>query len=118
MGAGVYIGKGLNRWSNVHIEDLVQLYALALEKAPTASYFYAENGEASYGEIAAYVSQTLGFDGKIIFWNVDEALAELGDWAKYALGSNSRVKAVHARNLLGWKPNGISLKDWIALQKK
>lgn len=117
LSAGVHIGKGLNRWSNVHIEDLVQLYALALEKAPTASYFYAENGEASYGEIAVYVSQALGFDGKVISWNADEALAELGDWAKYALGSNSRVRAVHARNLLGWKPNGTPLKEWILSKK-
>lgn len=113
MNAGVYIGKGLNRWSNVHITDLVQLYALALEKAPTASYFYAENGEASYGEIAVYISQALGFDRKTVSWNAGGALAELGDWARYALGSNSRVKAVHARRLLGWKPNGISLNEWI-----
>ncbi|GAB3422501.1 NAD-dependent epimerase/dehydratase family protein [Niabella aquatica] len=118
MNAGVYVGKGVNKWSNVHIADLVTLYSLALEKAPTASYFYAENGEASYKEIAGYVSQALGFDGKVMSWNADEALAELGDWAKYALGSNSRVRAVHARNLLGWKPDAVSLQDWIALQKK
>lgn len=116
--AGVYVGKGLNRWSNVHIEDLVQLYALALEKAPTASYFYAENGEASYKEIAVYVSKALGFDGEVIPWNADEALAELGDWARYALGSNSRVRAVHARKLLGWKPKAVSLPEWITSQKK
>lgn len=30
--AGVHVGKGVNRWSNVHIKDLVQLYVLALEK--------------------------------------------------------------------------------------
>lgn len=118
MNAGVYLGKGLNRWSNVHIKDLVDLYVLALEKAPTASYFYAENGEASYGEIAVYVSQALGFNGKVISWDADEALAELGDWAKYAWGSNSRIRAVHARNLLGWKPNGISLNEWIISRTK
>ncbi len=118
MGAGVYVGKGVNRWSNVHIEDLAQLYALALEKAPTASYFYAENGEASYNEIAGYVSHALGFDGMTVSWNASDALAELGDWARYALGSNSRVRAVHARNLLGWKPQAVSLPEWITSQKK
>jgi len=118
MGAGVYVGKGVNRWSNVHIGDLAALYSLALEKAPTASYFYAENGEASYKEIAVYASQALGYKGKTVSWSANEALAELGDWARYALGSNSRVRAVHARNLLGWKPNAISLQDWIALRKK
>src|SRR4029453_15194802 len=47
MGTGVHVGKGVNRWSNVHIKDLAQLYVLALEKAPSASYFFAENGEES-----------------------------------------------------------------------
>lgn len=117
-GAGVYVGKGVNRWSNVHIEDLAQLYALALEKAPTASYFYAENGEASYKGIAVYVSKALGFEGKTVSWRANEALAELGDWARYALGSNSRVRAVHARRLLGWKPKAVSLPEWVLSQKK
>src|SRR5262249_49240097 len=33
VGAGVCFGKGLNRYSNVHIDDLTDLYLLALEKA-------------------------------------------------------------------------------------
>src|SRR5262245_61073509 len=37
VGAGVYFGKGLNRYSNVHIDDLVDLYLVAVEKAPAAS---------------------------------------------------------------------------------
>jgi nucleoside-diphosphate-sugar epimerase len=35
-GAGVYFGKGLNRYSNVHIDDLVDLYLLVMEKARVA----------------------------------------------------------------------------------
>jgi nucleoside-diphosphate-sugar epimerase len=31
-GAGIYFGKGLNRYSNVHIDDLVDLYLVAMEK--------------------------------------------------------------------------------------
>lgn len=111
--AGIYLGSGINRWSNVHIADLANLYLLALEKAPSASYFYAENGEESYKDIARYVSEALGFEGKIQSWPAKEALAELGDWARFALGSNSRVRAVHARNLLGWKPSHESLAGWI-----
>ena len=65
VGAGAYIGTGLNRWSNVHISDLAELYRLALEKAPSASYFYAENGEASFAEIATSISNALGFDAEI-----------------------------------------------------
>jgi nucleoside-diphosphate-sugar epimerase len=37
LGAGVYFGKGQNRYSNVHIDDLVDLYMLAIDKAPAGS---------------------------------------------------------------------------------
>ena len=51
-GRPLYIGRGLNVWSNVHLDDIVDLYLLALEKAPPGSLFYAENGEASMREVA------------------------------------------------------------------
>src|SRR5204862_3235087 len=35
-GAGRHVGRGENIWSNVHIDDLVPLYLLALAKAPVA----------------------------------------------------------------------------------
>jgi hypothetical protein len=34
VGASVDFGKGLNRFSNVHIDDLIDLYLLVMEKAP------------------------------------------------------------------------------------
>ena len=33
-GVARYIGRGLNRWSNVHIADVAALYTLAIAKAP------------------------------------------------------------------------------------
>lgn len=117
FGKGVYLGAGVNRWSNVHIEDLVDLYILALESAPSGSYFYASDGEESYKDIAGYVSQALGFGGETISWNAQDALAELGDWARFALGSNSRVISEQAKKLLKWRPKGETLKNWILKQK-
>ncbi len=109
--AGVYIGKGLNRWSNVYINDLVDLYLLALEKAPSASFFFAENGEESFYAIAHTASQALGFKGKTQSWNAADAIAQYGDWARFALASNCRVRSVNARRLLGWSPKGPSLLE-------
>lgn len=113
MQAGVYVGKGLNRWSNVHISDLAELYLLALEKAPSSSYFYAENGEESYRDLAIYISHALGFEGRTISWPAADAIAELGDWARFAIASNSRVRAVKARELVGWNPKGDTVSQWI-----
>ncbi len=112
-GAGLYLGKGVNRWSNVYIDDLVDLYLLALEKAPSASFFFAENGEENYQRIAESISRQLGFGGKTESWPPDEAIAEYGDWARFALGSNSRVRAVNARRLLGWTPSGPGILEAI-----
>jgi nucleoside-diphosphate-sugar epimerase len=103
------IAKGLNRWSDVYIDDMIDLYLLALEKAPSGSFFFAENGEESLKRIAESISNSLGFGGKTESWPAEDAIAEHGDWARFALASNSRVRATNARSLLGWSPNGPSI---------
>ena len=44
-GNATHAGPGENIWSNVHIDDLVPLYALAIDKAPAGAFYFAENGE-------------------------------------------------------------------------
>ncbi|SFE75228.1 Nucleoside-diphosphate-sugar epimerase [Paenibacillus algorifonticola] len=114
MGAGVYIGEGVNRWSNVHIKDLAELYLLAVENAPAGSFFFAENGEQSYKELAHFVSEALGYGGHTASWSMEEAVGEWGGVARYALATNSRVRAVHARKMLEWEPTGESIQSWIS----
>ena len=41
-----HVGRGRNIWSNVHVEDMAELYALALDRAPAGAFYYVENGEA------------------------------------------------------------------------
>jgi nucleoside-diphosphate-sugar epimerase len=110
-GAGVYIGQGVNRWSNVYIDDLIDLYLLALEKAPSGSFFFAENGEEQYKSIAQSISKSLGFGGKTESWPIADAIAELGDPVRSSLASNGRVRATNARRLLNWSPKGSSLLE-------
>ena len=112
-GAGVYVGRGINRWSNVHIDDLIDLYLLVLEKAPSGAFFFAENGEESYKRIAESISKSLGFGGKTESWPIADAIAELGESVRSSLASNSRVRATNARRLLGWSPKGPSLLEVI-----
>ena len=49
-GNAAHAGPGENIWSNVHIDDLVPLYALAIDKAPAGAFYFAENGENSMRE--------------------------------------------------------------------
>lgn len=108
-----YIGRGLNRWSNVHIADVAALYLLALNKAPAGTFMYVESGEAALGEIAAAIATRLGL-GVPQSWSAERAVAAWGRaTAMFSLGSNSRVRG-RAAPALGWTPARRSVTDWIA----
>lgn len=112
-GIARYIGRGLNRWSNVHIADVAALYVLALAKAPAGTFFYVESGEESLGNIANAIAARLGL-GAAQSWSADEAIAAWGrNLAMLSLGSNSRVRGRAAADL-GWAPLRRSVTDWIA----
>jgi nucleoside-diphosphate-sugar epimerase len=112
-GVARYIGRGLNRWSNVHIADVVALYVLALAKAPAGTFFYVESGEEALGEIAGAIAARLEL-GAAQSWSADEAVAAWGrNLAVLSLGSNSRVRGKAAVEL-GWAPTRHSVVDWIA----
>lgn len=111
-GAGVFFGKGLNRYSNVHIDDLVGLYLLAIEKAPSGSFFFAENGDASFKEIAELIATSQGLGGKTMSLGIDTLIAQFGDVGRYGVAANSFVRAANARRL-GWNPTGESLASFL-----
>jgi nucleoside-diphosphate-sugar epimerase len=115
LGAGVHVGRGENRWSNVHIADLVDLYLLALDRAPPGSFFFAENGQASLKDIAAAISRQLGFGGRTRALSLAEALEHWPPSAvHYSLASNVQVTAAKARGVLGWQPRHGAILDEIA----
>ncbi|MHC8333950.1 NAD-dependent epimerase/dehydratase family protein [Pseudomonas sp. LB3P25] len=111
LGAGVYIGSGKTIWSNVNINDLVDLYLSALERAPSSSFFFAENDESTFESIARAVSMPLGFEGKTLSWDINDAMSEFGGFARVALATNARLRATNARKLLNWQPSGPSLEQ-------
>jgi nucleoside-diphosphate-sugar epimerase len=108
-----HIGRGLNRWSNVHIADVAALYALALAKAPAGTFMYVGSGEEALGEIAKAIAARLGL-GAAQSWSAEEAIAAWGrNLAVFSLGSNSRVRGKTAAEL-GWSPTRRSITQWIA----
>lgn len=112
-GIARHIGRGLNRWSNVHIADMADLYVLAMEKAPAGSFYFVENGEASFRQITDAIGEALGF-GPSQYLPPKEAIARWGrELAVFGLSSNSRVRADKARNELGWRPAHLSVTDYI-----
>ena len=92
-GVARYIGRGLNRWSNVHIADVAALYVLALAKAPARPFYYVESGEEALGNIAGAVASRLGL-GAAQSWSAEDAIAALG--AKFG-GAVARLQQSRSR---------------------
>lgn len=110
----LYVGEGQNRWSNVYLPDLAEVYALALMKAPAGSVYNIGSGEASMADIAGAVATLIG-TGSAESCSAQEAFDAFGQrWVEVALSSNSRVDSRKAREELGWNPLGPSLLDDLA----
>jgi nucleoside-diphosphate-sugar epimerase len=107
------VGAGKNVWSNIHIDDVVDLYLLALLKAPAGSFYFAANGEASFEDVGYALASRLDIS-EVESLDPDVAAKLWGiPRAYYSFGSNSRVRSVRARHELGWSPTHTSVIDWI-----
>ena len=108
-----HVGSGQNIWSNVHIEDVVALYLLALTRNVPGTFYFVDSGEASFIDMTTAMAEALNL-GAPQDWPLKDAEAEWGyEMANYGLGSNSRVRGKHARELLGWTPKRTSVVEWI-----
>jgi nucleoside-diphosphate-sugar epimerase len=108
-----HVGHGLNIWSNVHIDDVVDAYRRALDKTPAGTFYFIESGEAQFRDMTAAMAKALDLRGPED-WPLAQAIEEWGyEMASYGLGSNSRVRGTRARALLGWEPKRTSVIDWI-----
>ncbi|BCQ25368.1 NAD-dependent epimerase/dehydratase family protein [Caballeronia sp. NK8] len=108
-----HVGRGLNIWSNVHIDDVVAIYRLALEKSPAGTFYFVESGEAQFRDMTAAMAKALNLRGPED-WPLDDAIEEWGyEMASYGLGSNSRVRSKRTREMLGWQPKRTSVVEWI-----
>lgn len=97
----------------MHIDDVVALFLLALEKSPAGTFYFVESGEAAFRDMTAAIAGALAL-GPAQDWPLPEAIAEWGyEMASYGLGSNSRVRGERAR-AMGWQPTGPAVLDWIA----
>lgn len=104
-GAARFVGTGENRWPMVHVDDLADLYLLALERAPAGILLLAVSGPAyRVKELAAAASRGAGRDGRIASWPLDQARAALGSYAD-ALVLDQQASGRRAQELLGWQPH-------------
>lgn len=122
---GIRVGAGRNYWPSVHVHDLSSFFLALLDAAVDHGgkatwgkdgYYFVENGEFIWGEVSQLVTSAAH---KQDFIPSDEVVTVTNEEARRlsfsgaTWGTNSRCRAVRARKLLNWLPQGKSLKDEI-----
>ena len=95
-----YVGDGSQRVNPVHVEDLADLYLLALE-APAGTVLHGVSATVATRELAEAAAAAAGARAEA--WPLEEARAVLGPYAD-ALALDQRVSSEVARGM-GWRPS-------------
>ncbi len=107
-GSACYLGHGLNLYSAVHVEDLAEVYCLAVEKGTPGALYHAISGEANFRAMAEAVAKVTGCEAKSLSY---EAACELWGtlYVDMAVAVNSRSIATRTVAELGWQPKHIDV---------
>ncbi|KAH9834472.1 uncharacterized protein C8Q71DRAFT_143340 [Rhodofomes roseus] len=124
--AGV-VGDGKGVWAAVHVDDVADTFVLLFDKiisgAPGVGhgwegYYYLENGELSWNDIASAIGQTLveldvAKSPEVTSFSKDEISKYFkSEFASSVVSSTCRCKGERAR-ALGWSPK-YSVADILA----
>jgi len=109
-GAAPHLGAGRVRQGYVHIDDLVELYVLALERAPAGTMLHAVTDEIALGDLAAAVSRLGGAGGRTEAWSLMEMYAR-GGGRGVSLSVNKRLASKKTRKALDWTPTRFDIVE-------
>ena len=109
-GAAPHLGAGGVRQGYVHIDDLVGLYVLALERAPAGTMLHAVTDEIALGELATAVSRLVGAGGRTEALSLMEMYAR-GGGGGVSLSVNKRLASEKTRKALGWAPTRYDILE-------
>jgi len=104
---GKYIDAGENRCSAVALEDLADLYCLALKKARPGMLLHAASENVSMKELAATIHRGMGLKGNPSSLSSEEAKRLTPQVA--ALTRSHALSSVLAMSSLGWQPRRDSI---------
>ncbi|KAL8826543.1 MAG: hypothetical protein Q9170_007361 [Blastenia crenularia] len=123
-GHGIQVGAGKAYWTNVHVQDLSDVFVSLVEAAAVGGgqaswgnegYYFTENGEHVWGDIAQIVATAAHKQGFIPSADVqtlpNKEIDEVCSHGSLLWGANSRCRAIRARKLLSWSPKGRSLEQ-------
>ena len=104
-----YVGSGENRWPFVHVDDLADLYVLALSAAGGSLYFASAGPAIPVKEVA----RAAAAGGPVASIPLEEARKQMGPLAE-AMVLDQQVSGDKAMRELGWKPSGRTVLEELA----
>ncbi len=106
-GVSAYVGEGANRWAAAHVNDVAQLYRLAVEQGRAGERFNAVGEEGiSARDIATVIGAGLGVP--VVSLAQAEAQGHFG-WLGMFVGLDMPASSAWTRQRLGWYPEGPGL---------
>ena len=125
-GQAFVVGKGENKWHEVHVADLARLYLLLGEAAAAGGlpatwndqgYYLAENGSFAWVDIMTAIAKEAHKQGLLSSAEVKHLSAEeankINPFFSIGTGTDSRGEAIRGKKLLGWKPREKPLLEEI-----
>lgn len=110
IGAVCYVGRGLNSYSNVHVDDLAEVYRLAWEKGLPGALYHATSGEMPNRWMAEIIGEAIGLPTKSL--TVEEGKEFWGEYsATIVMASSSRSTSPRTRRELGWVPRRVDVVE-------
>ena len=104
-GVVTLVGAGGQHWSSVHVDDLAELYVLALEQHATGVFIGAAGINPTVRELGEAIS------GSVRAESDEASRARLGAGFADALLLDQQASGEKARTVLGWSPSRPSVLD-------
>jgi nucleoside-diphosphate-sugar epimerase len=105
------VGDGSQRWTTVHVDDLGELYVLALERAEQDGYIVAASGD---NPTVRELAEAGAHGAPVVPESADASRERLGGAFADALLLHQEASGAHARSASGWNPTHPSLVEDLA----
>lgn len=103
-GATPHWGAGGTLQGYVHIDDLAELYRLAVERAARAAVLHGVVGEVSQRDLAAAISRMIGAGDRTERFSLEQMFASAGA-VGVSMSPNKRMATDKTRQITGWSPS-------------
>ena len=108
--AAPHLGVGGVRQGYVHIDDLVDLYLLALDGAPSGAVLHGVIDEIALRDLAVAVSRLVGAGGRTEALSLMEMYTR-GGGGGVSLSVNKRLASEQTRKVLNWNPTRTDILE-------